>query len=126
MLNFDEMIDAVDAAQNFSIPQVEEILIDYMKNERAVLNLLMLFARHFVNLKRVIVPNPYHHSGVKFDVSELNRAREKLENACELTIFSDYDGNPTSLNLKLIKSKFVQFTYGDDLNPFQKWFMPTD
>lgn len=126
MPNFDEIIDTVVGTQHFSLPQVEEVLIDHMKNRIAILNLVMLFTRHWVNLKRVLVPN--NNTILHFDIGELIRAREKLANACDMTIFTNYDDNTTNLDHKLIKLKYVQFKCNvlDDANLFQRWFMASE
>lgn len=126
MPNFNEIIDTVVGTQHFSLPQVEEVLIDHMKNGIAILNLVMLFTRHWMNLKRVLVPS--NNFIVQFDIGELIRARKKLANACDVTIFTNCDGNPTNLDHKLMKLKNVQFEYDafDDANLFQRWFMASE
>lgn len=76
----------------------------------------MLLVRSWKNLKRIRCDNrnPYHTTSFfvrhsTFNITELNRAREKLRNACELTIFTNCIGNVTNLNHKLVKLKLVKF-----------------
>lgn len=124
MDNFDKIIDTSVGTQNFALPQVEEVLIDCMKNSLSISNLLMLFTRHWSSLKRVLVPS--NGCDVQFDVAGLIRARKKLESACDVTIFTNHDGNSTNLQHDLIKLKIVEFNrinVFDDSRLFQRWFM---
>ncbi len=122
MDNLDEIIEV--GTQIFALPQVEEVLIDYMKNLMAVSNLVMVFARHWLNLKRVVVPSS--GGDAQFDVAGLIRARNKLKSACDVTIFTNHDCNSTNLDHDLIKLKIVKFERKNDFDDprlFQRWVM---
>lgn len=119
LLHFDGLDNS---AQNMALPQVEEVHIDYINNYETLSNCVTLFACHWMNLKRLVVPVSSKCRDVKFDVAALNSTREKLENACELTIFTNQEGNATNLDHKFVKLKFVEFKY-DCVCPFQRYYI---
>ncbi|XP_037052101.1 uncharacterized protein LOC119085739 [Bradysia coprophila] len=86
-----------------SLPQVQEI---FYKNGRYdnLTAVLMLPIRHWRNLKRIFVPANY---GISLDVAELNQARESLNNACEVNIFTNHKSLPTNLQYELVKLRCV-------------------
>lgn len=104
--------------QNLALPQIEEVQIEFTGSYNRcddVSMYVMQFAKHWINLKRIIVPA----CNSKFDIAELNEARENLENACELTIFTNHKDNATNLDHKLVKLKLVGFTSDCNVSPFQ-------
>lgn len=117
--NFDELIGVVDTTNNMALPQVEEVHFGDIDGEKELLAFVMLFVRHWTNLNKILVPES-NHFNTKFDIIELNRARIKLENACELTVFTSHNDNETNLDHKLVKLKFVQFESVCD-RPFEGW-----
>lgn len=90
--------------------QLEEVQI---KNTYEVLAEYALFhVRNFKYLKRIRCARfdgKVDSTHSIFETTELNRAREKLENACELTIFTNCEGNATNLDHKLVKLNVVKF-----------------
>lgn len=106
------------------LPQVEEIQIDYTgvcDESDGVQIYVEEFVSHWMNLKRILLPSCH----TNLDIFELNRARETLKNACELTIFTDHKANETTdLDHKLVKLKFVEFESDFDECPFQKYCLP--
>lgn len=42
-----------------------------------------------------------------------DKAKRKLKNACELTLFTDYKDNATNLEHKLVKKKFCNSSIGN-------------
>lgn len=83
------------------VPQIEEIQIQGRNDFSCV----MAFARYWPNLKRIFIPQcPF--SNTEYHLSEINRAREELENACELTIISN---TVTNLEYELVKLRFGEF-----------------
>lgn len=106
----DELIDLVDTAPIIALPQIEELTINGVYGNE-LLTCLMQVARHWVNLKKVSATWDFsaHFDGT-FPVAELNRARMRLENACELTLFVHYENyNATNLDCDLVKLKYVEF-----------------
>lgn len=96
-----------------TLPQIEEFTIIGRSSKEETLMFLMQFARYWVNLKKVTVY--FEHYDVKqlIHVAELNEARMKLENPCELTIFTNAKGNETNLNHELVKLKCVELEQFD-------------
>lgn len=121
---FDQLIDRVDGTRNMTLPRIEEVHIEEINNDRQLSIYVMQFVRHWINLKRILVPRSIYDD-TKFDIAELNRAREKLKNACELTIYTNHRGNATNLDHELLKLKFVEFERGSDAYPFQDYTMTT-
>lgn len=110
-----ELMDLVDKRPIHGLPQIEQIdLHEDVKNgrnnEKQIVAYLMLFARHWVNLKNVSV-HTYRRSPFKetYPVNELNWARTKLTNACELTIFTDREANVMNSDHRLVKLRCVKF-----------------
>lgn len=154
-IHLDELIGEVESAQNLDLPQVEEVHIEQILDDKELTAYIMLFSRYWKNLKRLAVPleenieamiadrnayrlelleefgamylnlnpTPNTESNTKFDIPELNRARERLIGACELTIFTNYAGNETNLSHKLVKLKSVQFEHNKYADSLQEYYM---
>lgn len=100
-----ELIDRVDKMQNVALNQIEEVSLEDGL-DRQLFAFVMLFVRHWANLKKITVPlrrcEPFH-------IAELNRARAKLKNACELTIFTHHQCDSTNMaDYKLVRLKTVE------------------
>lgn len=121
---FDQLIQQVDKTQNMTLCRIEEVHIEEICNNQQLSTYVMQFVRHWVNLKRILVPRSFGDD-TDFDIAELNRTREKLKNACELTIYTNHQGNATNLDHELVKLKFVEFESGSDAYPFQVYSMAT-
>lgn len=127
--SLDELIDVVDGTHNMELAGVEEVLIEGIGH--ALLTRLTQLVRHWINLKRIMVPVNvwWRHSGLKqtnFETSYLNRIRGKLKNASALTIYTNHKVNATNLQHELVKLKLVKFVhYESDCNgsPLQPYRM---
>lgn len=108
------------SSQHIGLPQVDEVQIDSIEDDETIHNCVMQVFRHWKNLKRIFVPKS-SKCNIKFDIDELNRARKKLEQACELTIFTNHKGNATNVDYDLVKLKFVEFKS----DSFKRFFMPS-
>lgn len=106
--DLDELIGEVDNEKNMELPQVEEIQLFQMCSDKELSALIMLFARHWTNLKRLLVDD---RIVARFCIPEFNRARGKLIDACELTIFTNNKSYATNLDYKLVKLKFLKFQF---------------
>ncbi|KAG4077886.1 hypothetical protein HA402_013820 [Bradysia odoriphaga] len=95
LINGNEVID--DRA---TMSQISEVV---MKNVHFydVTKLCKPFVRHWKNLRTIFVPVANY--GSKLDIAKLNRAREKLNDACELTIFTNHKSLPTNLEHAMVK-----------------------
>ncbi len=99
-----------------TLPQVEELQIGGSSCSMSLKKLV----RHWPNLKTILLPGSGNISRPESYIAELNREREKLPNACELTIYTGCEKNKTNVEHKLVKLKFVEFQYGFDVNIFSK------
>lgn len=115
--------DFDDITALVAVPQVEEVQFEYVFDTMCI----TLLVTHWMNLKRILVStNRDDNYSPKFNIAMLNRARRKLKNACELTIFTNCEGNSTNLDHELVKLKFVEFEYDCDAHPFQRYCMPSN
>lgn len=124
--NFNELIDVVDRTQNMDLPRIEEVYVEDIK-EGLLITLVML-VRHWKNLKRIHVPvsDDYYYKEFRIaeHISKLDRTRQKLKGACELTIFTDDAESTTVLEHKLVKLKVAKFSSFDSIfegHSFQRY-----
>lgn len=111
--------------QSLALPKVEEVQLDCtgsFSSIRDVSSYIMQFVRHWTSLKRILIIACRN----KLDIAALRRARESLSNACELTIYTDYENNPTDLDHTLVKLKLIEINYKCDVSPFQRFCMPSN
>ncbi|XP_037052102.1 uncharacterized protein LOC119085740 [Bradysia coprophila] len=85
-----------------SMSQISEVVI---KNSHfnGVNELCMPLVRHWANLTKIFLPICVTYYGFKLDIAELNRAREELNDACELTIFTNHKSFPSNMEHRLVK-----------------------
>lgn len=108
-------------AEGFALPQIKELQIEGKIHELILLHFVTQFVSQCPNLKRIWWPQ-CNSFNLMSRITELCRARETLKDACELTIFSDYE---TNLDHKLVKFKFVEFETGFEQSMFSKCCMPS-
>lgn len=120
--DFDELIEIMDGTSDMNVPQVEKVIIKNIEGSRRIIAYVMMLVRHWTNLKRIILPPACK---IKFNVLNLNQAREKLENACQLTIFTDNGRNATNLDHTLVKLKVVKFEADNESCSYQDWLVPS-
>lgn len=107
--------------QFISLPQVEELQIQGGKR-KLITTYVMQFARHWSNLKRILLPE-CDSFDTTFHIAELNRVREKLKNACELTILTDNIDDDINVDHPLVKLKYMTFKHGFEESIFSKCCM---
>lgn len=107
--------------QFITLPQVEELQIQGGKR-KLITTYVMQFARHWSNLKRILLPE-CDSFNTTVHIAELNRARQKLKNACELTILTDNIDNGINVDHPLVKSKYMTFKHGFQESLFSKCCM---
>lgn len=88
----------------YALPQVWEIICNNGSFD-SLTRVLMLPIKYWTNLRRIYAPVSSY--GISLNVAELNAARRNLEDAREVTIFTDHISLPTNLQHSLVKLKCV-------------------
>lgn len=111
-----DMVAIADNTQNIDLPSIEEVHIVDIDQEQVYVYILQ-FVRHWSKLKRILLPACMYSDTLLHNsiMKRLNRERKKLRNACELTIFTNHTENVTNLDHDLVKLKFVEFTFQDNM-----------
>lgn len=104
-------------AHEITLPQIEEVLI-FPNNKVSLSFVVMQLVGHWISLKRILVPAAYDVE-IAFPIADFNRARERLENACALTIYTNNKDSATNLDHKFVKLKFVEMKVDLDLFEYQ-------
>ncbi|XP_037034137.1 uncharacterized protein LOC119072922 [Bradysia coprophila] len=119
----DDLVRLVDNTRNIDLPSIEEVHLIDMDDEHLYVYILQ-FVSNWSKLKRIFLPACIWSDTVLHDsfLETLSRQRKKLKNSCELTIFTNHNGNKTNLKHDLVKVKFAEFKF----HPFRQYASVSD
>lgn len=119
----DDLVQLVVNTQNIDLPFIEEVHLIDIDDEQLYVYILQ-FVSHWSKLKRIFLPACIWSDTVLHDsiLATLSQQRRKLKDSCEVTIFTNHNGNRTNVKHDLVKVRYVEFKF----HSFKKYATVSD